>query len=83
MRIVYFAWLRTRVGRAAEEVEPPADVTTVGALMQWLALDRPGLAAALEAEGVVRCAVNQHYAEHDHPVRAGDEIALFPPVTGG
>ena len=83
MKILYFAWLRTKVGTAGEEVEPPADVTTVDALMEWLAGRHPGFAEAMSAKGVVRCAVNQEYAEADHPVRAGDEVAFFPPVTGG
>lgn len=83
MKILYFAWLRTKAGTAAEEVEPPAEVATVGDLMRWLADRRPGFAEALAAPGVVRAAVNQDFAQASHPVRPGDEIAFFPPVTGG
>ena len=83
MRILYFAWLRTKTGTASEQVSPPAEVTTVGELMQWLAGERPGFAEALAAPGVVRAAVNQDYAEPGDPVRPGDEVAFFPPVTGG
>ncbi len=83
MNIRYFAWLRTKVGKASEEVSPPADVTTVGDLMTWLAAERPGFAEAIGRKGVVRAAVNQDYAEADHPVKSGDEVAFFPPVTGG
>jgi sulfur-carrier protein len=83
MRILYFAWLRTKTGTASEQVSPPAEVTTVGELMQWLAGQRPGFAEALAAPGVVRAAVNQDYAEPGDPVRPGDEVAFFPPVTGG
>jgi sulfur-carrier protein len=83
MKILYFAWLRTKTGTASEEVTPPAEVTTVGELMRWLAGERPGFAAALAAPGVVRAAVNQDYAEPSDPVRPGDEVAFFPPVTGG
>jgi molybdopterin synthase sulfur carrier subunit len=83
MRILYFAWLRTKTGTASEQVSPPAEVTTVGELMQWLAGRRPGFAEALAAPGVVRAAVNQDYAELGDPVRPGDEVAFFPPVTGG
>jgi molybdopterin synthase sulfur carrier subunit len=83
MKILYFAWLRTKTGIASEQVSPPAEVTTVGELMQWLAGRRPGFAAALAAPGVVRAAVNQDYAEASDPVRPGDEVAFFPPVTGG
>jgi sulfur-carrier protein len=83
MRILYFAWLRTRTGTASEEVSPPAEVTTVGQLMEWLARQRPGFAEALAMPGVVRAAVNQDYAQPGDPVRPGDEVAFFPPVTGG
>ncbi|MGH1480809.1 MAG: molybdopterin converting factor subunit 1 [Geminicoccales bacterium] len=83
MKIRYFAWLRGKVGRAEEEVSPPDDVSTVGALMTWLAADRPGFAEALGKPGVIRTAVNQDYAEANHPVKQDDEVAFFPPVTGG
>lgn len=83
MNVKYFAWLRAKVGKGMEEVNPPDDVRTVGDLMTWLAADRPGLAEALARPGVIRAAVNQDYADPDHPVKAGDEVAFFPPVTGG
>ncbi|MGI9420204.1 MAG: molybdopterin converting factor subunit 1 [Geminicoccaceae bacterium] len=83
MNVRYFAWLRAKVGKGAEEVSPPDDVRTVGDLMTWLAKDRPGLAEALARPGVIRAAVNQDYADPDHPVKPGDEVAFFPPVTGG
>jgi sulfur-carrier protein len=83
MRIRYFAWLKHRVGRAEEEVEPPAGVTTLAALKLWLAERHPGFAEALASPGVVRCAVNQEYVPEDAPLRSGDEVAFFPPVTGG
>jgi molybdopterin synthase sulfur carrier subunit len=83
MKILYFAWLRARTGLAEEEVAPPADVRTVGDLLAWLRDRSPGHAEALKELAIVRVAVNQEFARADHPVSAGDEIALFPPVTGG
>jgi molybdopterin converting factor subunit 1 len=83
VKILWFAWLRTRVGAATEDVTPPADVDTVAKLLDWLATRSPGHAEALARRAVVRVAVNQAYAVPDQPVRAGDEIAIFPPVTGG
>jgi sulfur-carrier protein len=83
LRILYFAWLRAKTGTASEEVAPPPEVRTVGALMQWLAARHPGFGEALAAPGVVRAAVNQDYAQPADPVRPGDEVAFFPPVTGG
>jgi sulfur-carrier protein len=81
--ILYFAWLRERVGVAQEEVELPASVATVGGLMDWL-VERSGRhRAAFENRAVVRCAVNQEFADASMQVRPGDEVAFFPPVTGG
>jgi molybdopterin synthase sulfur carrier subunit len=83
MKILYFAWIRTKIGISAEDVAPPIEVTTVGALLDWLATRGPGYAEALKTRSVVKTAVNQEYVESDYPVAQGDEIALFPPVTGG
>jgi len=83
VKILYFAWVRSKTGIAAEEVEPPASVTDVASLIAWLKGRGGGFAEALANPGVVRVAVNQEYAKPDHPVRPTDEVALFPPVTGG
>lgn len=83
MKVLYFAWLRSRVGAAAEEVAPPAGVRDVRGLLDWLKTRSPGHAEALKNLSVVRVAVNQEYVKLDHAVKAGDEIAIFPPVTGG
>lgn len=83
MKILYFAWLKSRTGVGEEELTPPASVTDVGGLIQWLRGRSPGHAKALADMDVVRVAVNQDYAGLDHPVAPDDEIALFPPVTGG
>lgn len=83
MKLLYFAWLRSKTGIGEENVSPPAGIATVGELLDWLAGRGPGYAAALADRRVVRVAVNQEYVGPDHPVAPGDEIALFPPVTGG
>lgn len=83
MRILYFALLRERIGIAEETVTPPASVKTVGALITWLRSRSAGHDAALANPALVRVAVNQDYAQPDQTVQAGDEIAFFPPVTGG
>jgi sulfur-carrier protein len=82
IRVLYFAWLRERVGTAEEELSPPPSVGSVATLIAWLSERSPGHAAALAAPSV-RCAVNQDFAAPDTPLRAGDEVAFFPPVTGG
>jgi molybdopterin synthase sulfur carrier subunit len=83
MQILYFAWLRERIGLAAEEVEPPAGTRTVADLVAWLRTRGAGYAEALSDTARVRCAVNQDFATPDAAVAAGDEIAFFPPITGG
>lgn len=83
MKILYFAWLRTRTGVGAEEVTPPETVTDVASLIAWLKTRSPAHEAALADLSVVRVAVNQEFAQPGDPVRPGDEVALFPPMTGG
>ena len=83
MRVLYFAWLRQRAGLGEEEVSPPPEVRDVGGLMRWLATRSPGHALAFADPAQVRAAVNQEFCGPDHPVKAGDEVAFFPPVTGG
>jgi molybdopterin converting factor subunit 1 len=81
--ILYFAWLRAKAGLGEERLALPPGVTDVAGLIAWLCERSPGHAAALADLGVVRVAVNQDYAGLDHPVADGDEVAFFPPVTGG
>ncbi len=83
IKILYFAWLRERVGVSEEDVEPPEEIGTVGALQDWLRGRSERHAVALVMGKTIRCAVNQEFAGADAPVRPGDEVAFFPPVTGG
>jgi sulfur-carrier protein len=83
MKLLYFAWLRARIGRADEELALPHEVHDVGALLDWLKTRGPGYAEALRDLSVVRVAVNQDYVGREHRVRDSDEVAIFPPVTGG
>lgn len=83
VQVLYFAWVRQKTGTAQETLTPPPEVTTVGALVDWIRGRGDNYRAALADMDVVRVAVNQEYVGLDHPVAAGDEIAFFPPVTGG
>ncbi|MBY0429716.1 MAG: molybdopterin converting factor subunit 1 [Rhodospirillales bacterium] len=83
MKILYFAWLASKTGIREEEVAPPVEVATVGALVEWLKGRSSGHAEAFANPAVVRCAVNQDYARPEDPVTLADEVAFFPPVTGG
>ena len=83
MRLLYFAWLRAKIGTAEEELALPPQVHDINTLLEWLRSRGPGYAEALKDPSTVRVAVNQDYVGPDHPIRDGDEVAVFPPVTGG
>jgi len=83
MKLLYFAWLRQRIGKAEETIEPPREVQTVAALIDWLKTRGPNYAEALKNPKLVRVAVNREYVPSGHVLKPGDEIGLFPPVTGG
>jgi molybdopterin synthase sulfur carrier subunit len=83
VRILYFAWLRERIGCAAEQVDLPDDVATLGGLIAVLRSRGAGYEAVFSLGRVVRAAVNQDFATPETAISAGDEIAFFPPVTGG
>lgn len=83
VRVLYFAWLRERAGTGEEMIALPAGQTTIAALIATLSARSPGHEAAFAVRGSVRAAVNQVFAGPDTVVRPGDEVAFFPPVTGG
>ncbi|HEX5319675.1 MAG TPA: molybdopterin converting factor subunit 1 [Stellaceae bacterium] len=83
MKLLYFAWLRARIGQGEEEFALPAGVCDVAGLLQYLQARGGRYAEALADLSVVKVAVNQDYVGRDHPVRDRDEVAIFPPVTGG
>jgi molybdopterin synthase sulfur carrier subunit len=83
MKVLYFAWLRSKTGIAEETLVPPPGVATVAGLIDHLKARGGGFAEALKDLSCVRVAVNQEFAELDQAVGASDEVALFPPVTGG
>lgn len=82
LTILYFASLRETVGKASESRALPANPTVAG-LVAELRSRGDAWAAALDAGKRWRVAVNQEMASLDTPLRAGDEVAIFPPVTGG
>ena len=83
MKILYFAWLRQRTGIGEEEVAPPADVRNVASLIDWLKQRGPDFAEALQDTSAVRVAVNQEFATLDTALTGTEEVAFFPPMTGG
>ena len=83
MKLLYFAWVREKVGRGAEEVELPASATTVADVVAWLQSRGPEYEAAFARAHVVRAAVDKVHVKPDAPITGAREIAFFPPVTGG
>ena len=83
MKLRYFAWVRERIGVAEEDVDPPADVVTVGELVAWLSGRGEGYAYAFENPKVVRAAIDKSHVRADAKISGAGEIAFFPPMTGG
>jgi sulfur-carrier protein len=83
LKVLYFAWLRERIGKAEEDVEPPADVRTVGQLISWLAAKGEQYAHAFENPKVIRAAIDRSHVRADARIEGAGEIAFFPPMTGG
>lgn len=83
MRIVYFAWVRERIGKEEEEVDLPAEVKTVRDLLGWLKTRGPEYESALEHQDAIRVALDMEHVHHTEKLGTPFEIALFPPMTGG
>jgi molybdopterin synthase sulfur carrier subunit len=83
VKVLYFAWVRERVGKPEEDVAPPASVATVGDLIAWLSGRGEGYAHAFENPGVIRAAIDRAHVRADATIAGAREIAFFPPMTGG
>ena len=83
MKLLYFAWVRERLGKSEEEVDPPADVATVGELIAWLARRGEEYAYAFENPKVIRAAIDRSHVRAEAKIAGAGEIAFFPPMTGG
>jgi sulfur-carrier protein len=83
MKALYFAWVRERVGRSEEELDPPPTVQTVGDLIAWLSERGEGYAHAFDKPAVVRAALDRIHARGDASIAGVKEVAFFPPMTGG
>lgn len=82
-KLVYFAWVRERIGKGEEEIALPPSVKTGGDLLRHLKTLGEEYAHALEHETIIRIAVDQEHVEHGEAIAGAREIALFPPMTGG
>lgn len=81
--IVYFAWVRERIGKPQEQLDLPGTVVTVGDLLQHLKTLGEEYQNALQYPDVIRVAINQEHVEHDEKLAGAREIGIFPPMTGG
>ena len=83
MKVKYFAWVRERIGKSEETIEPPANVRTVDDLIAWLSKRGETYAYAFETPKVIRAAIDHTHVKPDTAIAGASEIAFFPPMTGG
>lgn len=83
MKLRYFAWVRERIGKPEEDIEPPAGIVTVAELMHWLTHRGEEYARAFENPKVIRAAIDRAHVKADAAISGAREIAFFPPMTGG
>ncbi|MEM9677998.1 MAG: molybdopterin converting factor subunit 1 [Pseudomonadota bacterium] len=83
VKLIYFSWVRERIGVGEEVVTLPDHVATAGDVVAWLQTRGESYAAALEFPDIIRVALDQEHVENSAPIGEAREIALFPPMTGG
>ncbi|HEX3430865.1 MAG TPA: molybdopterin converting factor subunit 1 [Rhizomicrobium sp.] len=83
MKILYFAWLRQKIGKSEEDISLPPQISTVADLVSHLSGRGGGYAEAFDNPGRIRAALNQEHVRFDAKLAESDEVAFFPPVTGG
>jgi sulfur-carrier protein len=83
VKLLYFAWVREKVGKPEETIELPANLTTISDLLAWLSSRGPEYAAAFERSDVIRAAIDRAHVKASARLEGASEIAFFPPVTGG
>lgn len=83
MKVVYFAWVRERIGKAEEIVDPPTAVRTVGDLIGWLSGRGEEYANAFASPKTIRAAIDHAHVKPEAAIAGAREIAFFPPMTGG
>ena len=83
MKAVYFAWVRERIGKPDEILEPPPDIVSVADLVDWLRRRGDEYEHAFENAATIRIAIDHAHVKHEAPIAGAREIAFFPPMTGG
>jgi sulfur-carrier protein len=83
VKLVYFAWVRERIGKTEEEIAPPAEIATIADLIAWLTRRGEEYAHAFENPKVIRAAIDRSHVRPEAAIAGAKEIAFFPPMTGG
>lgn len=83
VEVLYFAWVRERIGRGSETRDIPAGIETARDLIDWLKGEGEEYAHAFEKPETIRIAIDQAHADHYAKIADAREVAFFPPVTGG
>jgi molybdopterin synthase sulfur carrier subunit len=83
VKLLYFAWVRERIGKGEEVVDLPAGISTVADLMSWLAGRGEEYAFAFENPKAIRAAINRTHVKPNAAIAGAKEVAFFPPMTGG
>jgi sulfur-carrier protein len=81
--VLYFAWVRERIGTGEERLDLPPGIETVGDVIGWLAGRGENYAQAFADAAGIRAALDRQHVKHDAPVAGARELAFFPPMTGG
>jgi molybdopterin synthase sulfur carrier subunit len=83
VKLRYFAWVRERIGKAEEEIDPPPGIASVADLMNWLSQRGEEYAHAFANPGVIRAAIDRTHVKPETAIAGAREVAFFPPMTGG
>ncbi len=83
MKLFYFAWVREKIGKSEEEIDLAENVATIADLINWLVERGPEYKEAFAAKSTINAAIDQTHVSHNTPLENANEIAFFPPVTGG
>ncbi len=83
MKLIYFAWIREKIGQSSEEIDLPETIKTVSDLIRWQQSRGENYADAFALQDTIKTAVDQTHVESGTIIEGAKEIAFFPPVTGG
>lgn len=83
MKLLYFAWVREKIGKSEESLDLPKDITNISDLANYLSKKDECYEDVFNLKNKINVAINQDHVDWDHPIKEGDELAFFPPVTGG